>query len=165
VCERGSARTLSHYGFRVGSGAVFTLVPERRSAVIILANRNGGIFGRTESTVLGMLVPSTAPAGEPASAPAPQVGATPRPALAGARAAAHVVGVYVSGADTLHLEIRSDSLRYRYRKEVAGAAVRGDTVDVLDESRATVQQFFLVRGSRTRAVYLHDGLNAFRRLR
>lgn len=54
VCTDGEKR-LSHYGFSVGSGAVFTLIPDRRAAVIILANRNGGIFGRTERAVLTAL--------------------------------------------------------------------------------------------------------------
>ena len=162
VCSRAGVRTLSHYGFRVGSGAVFTLVPDRRIAVIILANRNGGIFGTSESAVLGMLIPAlqdSAP-GETAIAGQSERSRGSSSATGGAR----VVGRYVSGGDTLHLEVRDGVLRYRYGIDVSRAVVRADTIDILDESGSTVQQFFLVRGRRTSAVYLHDGLNAFRRV-
>jgi CubicO group peptidase (beta-lactamase class C family) len=157
-CTRGGVRTLSHYGFRIGSGAVFTVVPEQKVAVIILANRNGAIFGRTESAVLNLLVPASA---------SPRQGAEPRPVQPTAAFRRRVAGVYASYPDTLRLIDRGDSLVYRFRSELH--PVRADASDssavlVVNATGEVEQPFMLVRGRSGRTWYLHDGLNAFRRV-
>lgn len=146
---------LSHYGFRVGSGAVFTLVPERCIAVIILANRNGGIFGRTERVVLEQL-----------GVPQPRGGAPDAPPTRmGARERARFAGAYANGPDTLHLIARGDSLLYRYgTNEQRTAAGGADEIYLLGSAGAPVQSFRLVRGATSRALYLHDGLSAFAKI-
>lgn len=154
VCGAPVAR-LSHYGFRVGSGAVFTLIPERRIAVVILANRNGGILGRTERAVLDLL-------GVP-----PQRGGAPDapPTRMSANERARFAGAYANGPDTLHLIVRGDSLVYRYgTNEQRTAAGATDEIHVLGRNGAPEQSFTLVSGSVTRAPYLHDGLSAFARV-
>lgn len=156
TCTRGTTRVLSHYGFRVGSGAVFTMVPEHRLAIIVLSNRNGGIFFATERAILDQLLPVAGP----------QAGASPGPAAQpGARAS--FAGVYVSGRDTLRFTPRGDSLFYRYgAAEPMLTRAEGDSgIVILNPAGQAVQQFGLVRGIRTGNVYLHDGLGAFRRVR
>jgi CubicO group peptidase (beta-lactamase class C family) len=156
LCQSGSEWTLGHYGFRIGSGAVVTMAPSRRVAVIVLANRNGGIFGRTEQHVLDQLIPGLRSSGE-----APAMSSTERRA---ARPASFA-GTYVNGPDTLRLFERGDTLRYSYRSDTALTRQVGeDAVAVLDRSGNVVQQFRLVHGRRTGQAYLHDGLNAFRRV-
>jgi CubicO group peptidase (beta-lactamase class C family) len=155
-CGSGDARTLSHYGFRIGSGAVFTVAPEKRAAVIILANRNGAIFGRTAQVAMNMLVPPT---------PSPDV-PEPRPVAPDAAARRRLAGLYVAGPDTLHVTASGDSLTYRYGATLQ--SVRADANDstavlVVDGRGTVVQQFNLVVGNDGRSRYLHDGLNAFRR--
>jgi len=76
--------------------------------------------------------------------------------------------VYFSYPDTLRLVARGDSLRFRYG--TVDAPVRGDASDpnavlVVNEAGEAQQQFMVVRGRDGRTEYLHDGLNAFRRLR
>jgi CubicO group peptidase (beta-lactamase class C family) len=156
-CARNGVRTLSHYGFRIGSGAVFTVVPEHKVGVIILANRNGAIFGRTESAVLTALLPKRD------VAPQPDPTAVPLSAAARRRFA----GVYASPPDTLRLTIRGDSLDYRYgeiRQPVRGDANDPNGMLVVSSSGEVEQGFTLVRGRDGRTEYLHDGLNAFRKL-
>ena len=155
-CVRGGVRTLSHYGFRIGSGAVFTVVPEQKVAVIILANRNGAIFARTERAVLDLIVPARQ------ATPAPQA----RPVKPDAAARRRFAGVYASYPDTLNITERGDSLVYRYKDTVQ--PVRADSADpnavlVVNAAGEVEQQFMLVRG-RVGTEYLHDGLNAFRRI-
>lgn len=155
-CRRGTLDLLSHYGFRGGSGAVFTLVPSRRVGIVILSNRNGGIFRRTEAAILRMLDPT--PSAEAAAEPAPQ-------RHPGAASVTRVAGMYVSGADTLRVESRGDSLVYRYGGNTQAAGLRGDsTIVVFGADGEIEQEFMLVRGTRTGTIYLHDGLNAFRRV-
>ena len=157
-CVRDGVRTLSHYGFRIGSGAVFTVIPEHKVAVIILANRNGAIFGRTERVALNLLLPPRQAPTEPPSQPTPLDAAARR----------RFAGAYASYPDTVRLIARGDSLTFRYGTNEA--PVRGDSSDptgvfVVDASGAVQQRFILVKGRDGRTEYLHDGLNAFRRLR
>jgi CubicO group peptidase (beta-lactamase class C family) len=155
TCRRGSVQTLSHYGFRVGSGAVLTMVPEHRVAIIVLSNRNGGIFAATERAILDQLLPV-------ADDSVPDVSGARRPTVPRARFA----GTYVNGRDTLRLSVRGDSLVYRYGAGEARTRAEGDSsIVVLGTDGEPVQQFRLVRGASTTNVYLHDGLNAFRRVR
>ena len=156
-CTRNGVRTLSHYGFRIGSGAVFTVVPEHQVGVIILANRNGAIFGRTEGVVLDAVLPKREPTSQPA----------PKPVALSAAARRRFAGVYASTPDTLRLTIRGDSLEYRYgeiRQRVRGDANDPDGVLIVSSSGEIEQAFTLVRGRDGRTDYLHDGLNAFRKL-
>src|SRR5688500_18174773 len=158
-CVRDGVRTLSHYGFRIGSGAVFTVVPEHKFAVVILANRTGAIVGRTERVALNLGLPPRQAAARDAA---------PRPVTLDAAARRRFQGVYFSYPDTLRLVARGDSLRFRYG--TVDAPVRGDASDpnavlVVNEAGEAQQQFMVVRGRDGRTEYLHDGLNAFRRLR
>ena len=155
VCARDGVRTLSHYGFRLGSGAVMTMAPEQRFAVIILANRNGGIFGRTERRAMEMMLPLRA-----ASRPAPAASGATGVAPAGRHRAS---GTYANGVDTLRLSARGDSLFYRYGSTEQPARENGNDILVLDAAGRTVQRFFLARG-RGGNTYLHDGTNAFLRI-
>ena len=157
-CQFGGVRTLSHYGFRIGSGAVFTVAPERPAGVIILANRNGAIFGRTAQVVMSMLAPSREDA--------PESG--PRPVAFDAAGRRRFAGMYVAGRDTLRVEARGDSVVYRYgltEQRTRADASDSTSILILGQDGNVVQQFSLVRGRDGRTEYLHDGLNAFRRVR
>jgi len=149
-CRRGAVHTVSHYGFRRGSGAVFTLVPERRVAVIVLANGPGAIMTRTEAAALSRyagIVPDSS------STPAP-VGPLN----------ADVLGAYIAGADTLRLFARGDSTYFAYNGQSSERAWRAADGTILVGPRsAPSQQFHLVQGDVTGTWFLHDGLGAYRR--
>lgn len=153
-CERSDGVvTLGHYGFRSGSGAVFTLLPEQRAAVIILSNRNGGIFGRTERTALELL------AGRALAAEATP--ARPR----GTGRVSDFVGNYVSAGDTLRIARKGDGLVFRYGgSEQPMLVVDERTVAIVDAEGRPQGEFELVRGKQSGATYLHDGISAFRRV-
>ena len=153
-CDDRGTPILSHYGFRAGSGAVLTVLPARRAALVILANGPGAIMRRTEQAVLDILL------GAPAPAPAAQAPSQP------ARHASFTefLGTFVNGADTLTLFARGDSAFYRYLS-TAPQRVRAysdGSIAVLDAQGNVEQAFRLVRG-RSGERYLHDGLSAFRR--
>jgi hypothetical protein len=155
VCTEGGVRVLSHYGFRSGSGAVMTVLPEQRSAVVILANGPGAIMVETERTMLDILIGRRRT--DAAADPEPAVGASLPPGI---------VGTYVSGADTLSLYVQSGSGHFRYRRLAPQAArlLSDGSVAVLASNGEVEQRFFVVRG-RSGRLYLHDGLNAFRKVR
>ena len=158
-CAERGTRVVSHAGFRGGTGSIVTLVPQHGVAVIVLANRNGGIFARTAERALDLLLPSTvAAAARAADATAP----TARTFDAAARR--RLAGTYVNGADTLRLVERDGTLAYRYAsQESATRPGPGGEVLVLDAQGRAAQRFFTVP-ERGEVRFLHDGMNAFRRM-
>jgi CubicO group peptidase (beta-lactamase class C family) len=151
ACTRGGVRTLSHYGFRVGSGSVVTMAPAARAAVIVLANRNGGIFARTADRAMELA------AGIRPAPPAAAAGTAPQSAPAD-----RFVGSFANGPDTLRVVRRGRGLAYRYGSEESPARLDGpDAIAVLGADGAVAQRFVLVEGAATRRRYLHDGLTAF----
>jgi hypothetical protein len=131
------------------------MAPAQRVAVVILANRNGGILGRTERHVLEQLIPSLR--GRPEESESTSAGRAGQPI-------ASFDGTYVNGSDTLRFVQERDTLFYHYKTEAMPTRREGDAVLVLDRSGQAVQQFRLVRGTKSENLYLHDGLNAFRRV-
>jgi hypothetical protein len=135
-------------------GAAIAVVSGDR---VVLANRNGAIFGRTERRAMEMMLPL-----RPPSRPAP---ASPSASVASADSETRrrLSGVYVNGPDTLRLTARGDSLFYRHGSIEQRARVDGGDILVTDAAGRTVQRFFIARG-RGGNVYLHDGTNAFLRI-
>jgi CubicO group peptidase (beta-lactamase class C family) len=157
-CEVRGVRTLSHYGFRGGSGSIVRVIPSRRAAIVILANRGGGIMARTEQAVLDMLLPSSPASGrssstEPGMRPIAQ------------DEAARLAGRYVNGTDVLTLRAGEGGLTYRYRSEpelpVRQAA--RDELIVVSPDGQPVQRFVVVKGRITGGLYLSDGTASFRK--
>jgi CubicO group peptidase (beta-lactamase class C family) len=155
ICVEGGVRRLSHYGFRTGSGAVMTVLPDQRASIVILANGPGAIMSETERAAIEILT------GKP---PLPD-DAEPRRAP-GTSLPTSVAGAYVAGADTLTLFVRADSGYFRYRSMPAQPArmLADGSVVALAASGEVEQRFFVVT-ARSKRRYLHDGLNAFRKIR
>jgi CubicO group peptidase (beta-lactamase class C family) len=150
VCTRGAVHTASHYGFRNGTGTVFTLVPELKLGIVVISNIGGGILGATEARVLELAGVAPSPSSSPSAI-------TRLPAAA--------LGTYVNGADTLHLRAAGDSLSYRYGRDVQPARYRqSGHVEVLDAGGAVAQEFLLWTSPDGQR-YLHDGLMAFRQVK
>jgi len=152
-CVVAGTAVVRHYGFRAGSGAVLTIVPARRAAIVILANGPYAILRASERAALDILV-GVREDEPPASPPSPIRTLPPE-----------TIGTFVSGADTLTIFTRGDSAFYRYgtRPRQPVRALADGSVGVLDAGGNVEQQFSVVRG-RSGAAYLHDGLNAFRKV-
>ena len=152
-CVVAGTAVIRHYGFRAGSGAVLTVVPARRAAIVVLANGPGAILRESEHAALDILIGVRG--SEPPTSP-------PSPART---LSAETLGTFVSGADTLTILTRGDSASYRYgaRPPQPVRALGDGSVAVLDADGNVEQQFSVVRG-RSGARYLHDGLNAFRKV-
>ena len=158
VCTRDGVRTLSHYGFRVGSGSVVTMAPDSQAAVIVLANRNGGILARTANTAMELLV------GIGREGAAVAAATTPAPVAAPA-SEARFLGSWANGPDTLRIARGAQGLTYTYGTQTTGARLDGaDAIAVLGADGSVAQRFMLVPGRTSGRSYLHDGLSAFARV-
>lgn len=150
-CTRGGVETAGHYGFRRGSGAVFTLVPSKRVGIVVLAVGQGAIMARTEAALLARYAGiATSP--------------TPPPTVRGPLPGG-ALGTYVAGADTLRLARRGDATTFAYGRQAEMPAWEGSDGSVLvGPSDRPAQRFTIVRGDVGDARYLHDGLGAYRRV-
>jgi len=151
-CAAGRDTIISHYGFRSGSGAVFTLVPTRRAAVIILANGAGAIFGQTERVVLDLLGVTREP--------------SERPTLRdiARKDFAKFSGTYVAGSDTLKIAEMDAKLVLQAGGESQPLRM-GDARELfpVDQQGNPIARFVLVQSALGNA-FLSDGLNAFRKV-
>ena len=149
-CVEGRDTIVSHYGFRSGTGAVFTLVPNKRVAVIILANTGGAIFFQTERAVLDMLgVQRT-------QDEAPDVRDIP------AQDFARIAGTYVAGSDTLRIYERESTLMLGGAEPQKLRMGSANELFAVDAQGNPVGRFVLIRSTQGNW-FLSDGLNAFRR--
>jgi CubicO group peptidase (beta-lactamase class C family) len=157
-CTTRGVRTLSHYGFRSGSGSIVSIAPAERAAIILLANRAGGILSRSEAEARRMLF---------GLAPAPSGGdpSGPKAAPMGPAALARLAGDYVNGSDVLTLRAAGGALTYRYRDgdEQPIKAIGPREIAVTSAAGDPVQPFLVLQGRVTGDTYLSDGLTAFRR--
>jgi CubicO group peptidase (beta-lactamase class C family) len=150
-CEAGRDTIISHYGFRSGSGAVFTLVPTKRAAIIILANSGGAIFGQTERVVLDLLGVAREPAGQPKLREIARKDFT------------KFAGTYVAGSDSLRITEVNAQLVLQAGGESQVLRVAGpNELFAVDQEGNPVARFVLLQSARGNA-FLSDGLNAFRR--
>jgi CubicO group peptidase (beta-lactamase class C family) len=151
-CPVAGVRRFSHYGFRLGTGSVITLIPARRAGVVILSNRNGGIFAGTEAKVLALLGLA-----DSSDAPPPVRPLAPNEAAA-------FLGSWSHGADTIGFTSRNDSLVYTYAGRTFSTGGRSPGEVVIVEGGRPTQAFLLVTGKSGQR-YLHDGLTAFKAAR
>jgi CubicO group peptidase (beta-lactamase class C family) len=149
-CTQRADTINSHYGFRSGSGAVFTVVPSKRVAVIILANIGGAIFFQTERAVLDMFGVQREAQATPVVRDIPK---TEYPRLTGA---------YVSGSDTLRILERDAKLVLAAPDPQSLRMGKTNELFVVDQQGNPVGRFVLLQSTKGNW-FLSDGLNAFRR--
>jgi hypothetical protein len=154
-CADGGSVTVGHSGFRGGSGSIMTMAPERRVGVVVLSNRNGGIFGRTAIAVMQQLMPAGR-TGEAAGAASTQTSPAP--------SAAQFAGLYAHRPDTLRVVARGSQLLLLRGSDTSVARIEApNALAVLDAGGTVAARLQLVNGRQS--VYLHDGIQAWRRVR
>lgn len=148
VCRRGGGTTVGHYGYRGGSGALFTLVPERRLGIVVLANRGGAIMTETEGAFLRM-------AGVPEEA-------SPARCVAGQETSrrTELVGAWVQATDTMRIVAANGGIALEYHAPALRLVDVGtDELAAVDDAGCAAMRVRVVRrGERT---YLHTGLHAY----
>ena len=170
--EHRGVRILHHGGTIVGFGAFIVLVPEKRFAVVVMANRTGTILGKTVEAAMELFLPLQ---------PKP-------PPLAAAPIAMtkdemeEIAGTYRNGLLRIDLFIRDEQL---VRKETYPTTVEEGpgreietTVRKIGRDRfvftppgqdpragyAGATQFTVIRGAAGKPEYLHGSLEAAARV-
>jgi hypothetical protein len=74
-------------------------------------------------------------------------------------------GTFVSGTDSLRIVVRQSRPFFRFgATEQPMRVVADSAIAVVDTTGEEQQRFLIVRGRATGALYLHDGISAFRRI-
>jgi CubicO group peptidase (beta-lactamase class C family) len=167
VQEHRGVRLLHHGGTINGFGAFVVIVPERRVAVIIFANRTGAILGKSLEKALELSLPLEPKRQEPRKQVVPMTLAEMD----------NYAGTYVNGALKIELIVRDGKL---FRKEFYPTTIEdgpGRDFEALVTKVGTNRfaftlpgetipaQFVLVPGPNGRPEYLHSFMEAARRVK
>jgi CubicO group peptidase (beta-lactamase class C family) len=147
-------RQVGHFGGGMGFGAVLRMIPERRLAVIVLANQTNALLNRVADAAFDAVI------GTPTEADA---AATPPVALTAEEARAFA-GKYRNGDQVLDLTLRGDELMLSDEGELFPIRRTGvDEVVALGSDGRPILTFVTAVGPQTKQAYLFVFGRAFRR--
>jgi CubicO group peptidase (beta-lactamase class C family) len=146
---------VEHGGSRTGYGSLIWMVPDKRFAVIILANRSGASLDKTAEKAMEMFLPLT-------PKPAPK---TPVEMPISEADTAAWVGTYQNApAEKIEIFLKDGKLLLRRGNSELPIRKTGEnqiSAGVPGNSRQA--QFTIVHGKDGRTFYLHSGGRAFRK--
>jgi CubicO group peptidase (beta-lactamase class C family) len=151
VGRSGTDRVWTHGGSINGYNASITMLPDRKTAVIVLVNGPGAGIDAIESAALQLAVGYAAPK---VSAPAP------REANAAERAA--LVGRYAQGRNVLEVFEQDGALTVKQGVAVMNAKLVGANELLVTPPQGAARHIF-VRSENGRATLLYTGSRAFAR--
>lgn len=155
VDRLGDVRIVEHGGSRAGYGSTIRMAPDRKFAVIILANRTGSSLSRTAAKAFELGLNVVPPASEPTTSVA-----------LGEEEARRYTGVFSQGGDD-RIELTWKNGRLHWRDRTSEWPVRkiGEGRFFVERTGGDAgQRFALTLGSDGRAVYLHRGTRALKRV-
>lgn len=147
--------TVQHGGSRTGYGSLIWMVPDKRFAVIILANRSGASLDKTAEKATEMFLPLTP---KPAPKPPPEL------PISEAEKAAWI-GTY-QNVPTEKIEIFSKEGRLFLRRATSELPIRKTGENQISAGvpgNPRQVQFTIVQGRDGKTLYLHSGGRAFKK--
>ena len=153
--DRG-VRMLTHGGSRSGYGSSIAMAPDRRAAVIVLANRTGSSLPRTTRAAMGMALDR-----EPESETSVPAELPMTPAEIG-----RYVGAYSqTGTATVELLVQEGKLAVKQGGSTLPVVKFGERrFGIVRPGTARPQEFFLVAGADGGIRFLFRGGRAYRRM-
>jgi CubicO group peptidase (beta-lactamase class C family) len=153
--DRG-VRTLTHGGSRAGYGSSIVMAPDRRAAVIVLANRTGSSLPRTARAAMGMAL---------GREPRPELPVPAEVVMTTAEMGRYVGAYSQTTAPSVELLIQDGKLVIRERGSTLPVIKLGERrFGVVRPGAARPQEFFLVPGVDGRIEYFFRGGRALKRL-
>jgi CubicO group peptidase (beta-lactamase class C family) len=145
-----------HAGLIPGFGALLQMVPARRFAVIVLANRSGSLLNKTAEKAMELMLPLK-----------PKVQARSDQALAVSEAEmSEYVGTYTNKPESAELLVKQGRLVLKRADGEFPATKVGDHRFLLVKpSESEAEEFVLVRGADGKPEYLHMGRHALKKVR
>ncbi|HET9297101.1 MAG TPA: serine hydrolase, partial [Candidatus Binatia bacterium] len=155
VHDHRGVRVIWHAGLIPGYGALLQMVPARRFAVIVLANRSGSLLKKTAEKAMELMLPLAAKAE-----------AKSEQALAVSKAEmSEYVGTYTNKPESIELLVKKSRLVIRREDGEFPVAKIGDyRFSITEPGETEAEEFVLVPGADGKAEYLHIGRHALRKV-
>lgn len=154
VHDHRGLRVVWHAGLIPGFGALLQMVPARRLAIIILANKSGALLNKTSEKVMELMLSLRQKAS-----------AEPRVVLAISNAEiSELVGTYTNKPEHAEILVKENKLVLKLEDGEFPITKIGDhrfSITKPDESE--LQEFVVVRGVDGKAEYLHMGRHALKK--
>jgi CubicO group peptidase (beta-lactamase class C family) len=156
VHDYRGAHVLWHAGLIPGFGALLQMVPERRFAVIVLANRSRSLLNKTAEKAMELMLPLEAKAE-----------VKPKRALATSDAEiSKYVGTYTNKPERIELLVKHGRLILKKQDGEFPTTKIGDHRFLIPKTKESeAEEFVLVLAADGKAKYLHIGRHALRKVR
>jgi CubicO group peptidase (beta-lactamase class C family) len=155
VHDYRGAHVIWHAGLMPGFGALFEMVPARRFAVIVLANRSGSLLNRTAEKAMELMLPLDARKSSPE-----------HPQSTSEAEIRDFLGTYMNKPESVELVVRQG--RVLIRREDGEFPVRsagGNRFIVSRPGEGEAEEFVLLRDDHGKPAYLHIGRHALKMVR
>jgi CubicO group peptidase (beta-lactamase class C family) len=144
-----------HAGLIPGFGALLQMVPMRRFAVIVLANRSGSLLNKTTEKAMELMLPLAAKA-EAKSEQALVVSETE---------ITQYVGTYRNKPESVEIVVRQGRLVLKREDgEFAIKKIGDHRFSIIKPNESEAEEFVLVRAADSKAEYLHIGRHALKKV-
>ena len=155
VHDHRGVRVVWHAGLLPGFGALLQMVPIKRFAVIVLANKSGTLLKKTAERAMELLLPLEA---EPQT--------KPKRALPVKEAEiSDCVGIYVNKPETAEILMKEGKLVLKWKDGEFLITKTGDyRFSFTKPSESGAEEFVLVRGGDGKTKYLHIGRHALKKI-
>jgi len=154
VHDHRGLRVVWHAGLIPGFGALFQMVPSRRVAVVILANKSGALLNKTAETAMDLMLPLQ----EKATAEPKQVLAISNTEIS------EYVGIYTNKPERAEILVKGNKLILKLDDGEFLITKIGDyRFSITKPNESEAQEFVLVRGSDGKAEYLHIARHALKK--
>jgi CubicO group peptidase (beta-lactamase class C family) len=149
------AHLVWHAGLIPGFGALLQMVPMRRFAVIVLANRSGSLLNKTAEKAMELMLPLEA-----------KTEAKSEQTLAVSEAeVSEYVGTYTNKPESVEILLKQGRLVLKREDgEFPITKIGNYRFSIIKPSESEAEEFVLVRGADCRAEYLHIGRHALRKV-
>jgi CubicO group peptidase (beta-lactamase class C family) len=155
VHEYRGARVVWHAGLMPGFGALFQMVPARRFAVIVLANRSGSLLNKTAEKAMELMLPL----GAKGKAKSERVTTISEAEIS------EYVGMYTNKPESAELLVKQGRFVLKRQDGEFPISKIGDhRFSIVKPSDSEVEEFVLVRGDNGKAEYLHIGRHALKKV-
>jgi CubicO group peptidase (beta-lactamase class C family) len=155
VHDHRGVRVVWHAGLLPGFGALLQMVPARRFAVIILANRSSSLFNETAEKAMELLLPLEAKAEAKLKQTLPITDAE----------ISEYIGTYTNKPESAEILVKEGKLVLKRGDGEFPVTKIGDyRFSIIKPSESETEEFVLVRGGDGKAEYLHIGRHALKKV-
>jgi CubicO group peptidase (beta-lactamase class C family) len=153
--DHRGVRVVWHAGLIPGFGALLQMVPARRFAVIVLANRSGSLLNKTAEKAMELMLPLEAKTEAKSE----------QSVVVSEAEIRRYIGIYTNKPERAEILVKQGRLVLKRKDSEFPITKIGDyRFLVIKPSESEAEEFVLVRGDDGKAEYLHIGRHALKKV-